>query len=212
MGRAEGPHLPKRLPGARLAACHVPYIDTDTYSYRNVSAYHAEWNMLVFGGRRKYIHFFQVYFNIQRCSRFVSLEKQKDTMCVQRAISLELPFGVDFMKFWRRKKNCFEYTSTVWLESMNLYVHLCIFTYIVGDNQKKIQSGCLGWLRSGALWGELHHLLMISAPVVGVPPDFWLALSQQRTVPPSEYCQEALCWGLVWNYGLFPVLALSLLG
>lgn len=123
--------------------------------------------------------FFQVYLNIQRCSRFVSLEKQKDSTCIRREISLELPFG--WNSFWLKNKNCSEYVSTVWLESTNIYVHLYILMYIVDNNQKEIQSGCLWWLRSGVLCRELHHLLMISAPVAGVPPDFWSTLDQQCT-------------------------------
>lgn len=45
--------------------------------------------MLLFG-EKNYIHFFQVYFNIQKCSNFVSLQRQNDFTCGQG----ELHFGV----------------------------------------------------------------------------------------------------------------------
>lgn len=58
--------------------------------------------MLVFGEK---IHssFFKYIFNIQRCSRFASLEKQKDSTCIQREISLELPFGVELILTEKQK-------------------------------------------------------------------------------------------------------------
>lgn len=123
--------------------------------------------------------FFQVYLNIQRCSRFVSLEKQKDSTCIRREISLELPFGVEFILTEKQK--------LLWIRIYRLigkHESLCllIYTYVQSWQQpEEIQSGCLWWLRSGVLCGELHHLLMISAPVAGVPPDFWSTLDQQCT-------------------------------
>ena len=41
--------------------------------------------------RKKYIHFFQVYFNIQRCSSFVSLQRQTDVTCVQGELHFNFP-------------------------------------------------------------------------------------------------------------------------
>lgn len=58
--------------------------------------------MLVFGGRGNTFIFFQVYFNIQRCSRFVSLEK--GFRVYPRRSLLELPLGGEFHEVLAEKK------------------------------------------------------------------------------------------------------------
>lgn len=173
--------------------------------------------MLVFGGRGNTFIFFQVYFNIQRCSRFVSLEK--GFRVYPRRSLLELPLGGEFHEVLaekkKKRKNCSEYTPTVWFESMNLYVHLYMVMYIVGNNQKKIQSGCLWWLKSRVLWGELRRLLMTSAPVVAVLPAFWSILHRVlfpgilRKPSSVEALSETMAYFPPWLYRWLGNLGLS---
>lgn len=58
--------------------------------------------MLVFAGG-EYIHFFfQVYFNLQRCPRFVSLEKR--IPCVSKENLTRTPLGGEFHEVLAEKK------------------------------------------------------------------------------------------------------------
>lgn len=139
-------------------------------------------------------------------------------MCIQGEAYLNSPLEVNFMKFWlkkKKRKNCSEYTPTVWFESMNLYVHLYMVMYIVGNNQKKIQSGCLWWLKSRVLWGELRRLLMTSAPVVAVLPAFWSILHRVlfpgilRKPSSVEALSETMAYFPPWLYRWLGNLGLS---
>lgn len=68
--------------------------------------------------RKKYIHFFQVYFNIQRCSSFVSLKRQKDFTCVQGKFHLNFSLWRGFHEVLT-KKNALNICLLLLFESMN---------------------------------------------------------------------------------------------
>lgn len=98
----EGPYFPEKLRGDLLAISHFPHIyimsvnfKTDAHKVTQMfpPLHHCMKHAILW--RKKYIHFFQVYFNIQRCSSFVS---NRCHMC-PRGTSFQLPFVVDFMKF-----------------------------------------------------------------------------------------------------------------
>lgn len=59
-------------------------------------------------------------------------------MCAQGKSHLNFPLvWCGFHEVLTEKEKLLQF------EIMNLYVHLYIFMYIVGNNQKKIPSGCL---------------------------------------------------------------------
>ena len=94
----EGPYFPEKLRGALLAISHFPHIyimsvDFKTDAHKGTQMFPPlhHWVKHAILCRKKYIHFFQVYFNIQRCSSFVSLQRQTDVTCVQGELHFNFP-------------------------------------------------------------------------------------------------------------------------
>lgn len=92
--------------------------------------------------RKKYIHFFQVYFNRQRGSRSVSLQRQNDFTCDQGGFHVSFPlawisWSFDLKKY--NKKNCSQYTSTPLIRKHELLMSIvCIYVHSQQQEEKPV--------------------------------------------------------------------------